>query len=135
MAALTITATNIIPVAGRTSRTLLSASAITQGQSIYVTTGGRWALADADTAATATSPGVALNEATAAGQPVEGQTGGDLGFGAILTVNTVYIASATAGSIEPVADLASGDFLAVIGVATTTGNLHFTPYSSGVAKA
>ena len=141
MAELTITAANIIPVSGYREKTLLSASAITQGQAIYINSSNQWAIADADAAATATTPAIALNEATAANQPVQGITGGDVGFGAILTANEVYCCSAdtpagqNAGGIIPLADLSSGDFLAILGVATTTSNLHMLPYATAVAKA
>ena len=135
MADLTITAANIIPVAGYSAKTLNSAAAITQGQAIYETSSNTWALADADAASTATTPAVAITEATAANQPVVGMTAGDLGFGAILTVNEIYVVAETAGAIQPIGDLLSGDFLGIIGVATTTSNLHLHPYSSGVAKA
>jgi len=134
MADLTITAANIIPVAGYSKKTLLSAAAITQGQSVVQNSANKWALADADTSGSELSY-VALNEATAANQPITVITDGDLGFGAILTANECYVVSNTAGAIQPIGDLASGDYLRVLGFATTTSNLKIQPFSSGVAKA
>src|SRR6478609_2383646 len=67
--------------------------------------------------------GISLNATAAAGQPVSYQKGGDLAFGAILTKGAVYCVSSTAGGICPQADIASGDELVILGVASTTSNL------------
>lgn len=133
MAALTITAANVIPVAGYTSKIRLSAAAITIGQSMYIDASDQWALADADALATAACTAISLSQAAAAGQPVLGMTSGDLGLGAILTVGIPYVVHTTAGGIGPYSDLSSGDFPTLIGWPTTTSNLRLNFAASVVA--
>lgn len=136
MADLSITATAIIPVDGHVAVSKPAASAITQGQAVFENSSGQWQIADADAAATCIMPlGIALTEATAATQPILAIVSGDLGMGAILTVNTIYTVAETAGAIQPVADLLSGDYLGVLGVATTTSNLRMLTYASGAVTA
>lgn len=133
MAALTITASNVIPVAGYQFKTLPAAAAITIGQSLYVNSSDQWALADADALATAACTGISLTQAAAANQPVRAITGGNLGLGAILTVGIPYVAHTTAGGIGPYSDLSSGDFPTLIGWPTTTSDLKLVFAASPVA--
>ena len=133
MAALTITAANVIPVSGYSFKTRLSAAAITIGQSLYVDSSDQWALADADALATGVAVAISLSQAAAAGQPVIGITGGDLGLGAILTVGIPYCVGLAGGSIGPYSDLASGDFPCLVGWPTTTANLRLAFVASTVA--
>lgn len=135
MADLTITAANIIPVAGYLFKDALSAAALTQGQSVYLDSNNKWALADADASATATGTvGITLSEATAANQPVRAIVSGDLGFGAILTDGQIYVVSTTAGGIAPYSDLGAGDFVTILGVASSTSNLKVHIFASGADK-
>ena len=137
MAALTITAANVIPVSGYTAQTgYLSGVAISIGQGVYLDTStNTWKLADSDnTAATAGSSGVgiALNTAAAANQPISIITDGNLGFGAILTVGKLYCLGPVAGSIVPYEDLANPSRVTLLGIATTTGNLDINLWVTGV---
>lgn len=138
MAALTITEGNIVPVTTGTNYNVtygIAAVTITKGQSVYKLSDGTVGLADANAATPAYIPkGISITSA-AAGQPVYYQFGGDLGFGAILTVAETYIIGATAGAIYPVGDLASGWYLGYLGYATTTSNMTLNVLSTGYAKA
>jgi len=136
MAALSITAANIIPATGfSVENSYLAGATITRGQSVYFdTTTSTWKLADSNaTAATAGSGGVgiALNDA-AASQPIAVQIGGNLGFGAILTKGKLYCPGATAGSIVPYEDLTTGDYVTILGIATSTSNLSMNRWITGV---
>lgn len=138
MADLTITKANVIKGANSTVVNGIAGATITAGQAVYedTTDSGKIKLADANgaTALIATCKGIALNDALA-GQPISYIVGNDLGLGAILTVGTVYILSATAGGICPDADSASGMRKTIIGVATTTSNLRVALNSSGALIA
>lgn len=77
-------------------------------------------LADANSSSlTATVIGIALTGAST-GQPVVYQTSGRLTIGGTITSGGVYVASATAGGVAPVADLASGWRTSTIGIGVST---------------
>lgn len=138
MADLSITAANVSATEGEVSRYECYAGAtITAGQVVYIDTAASNVakLAESDGAAlAATVKGVALNGA-ATGQPLSVATSGDLDIGGTLTIATIYILSRTAGAICPAADLASGDYLSIVGVATAADNLELAITNSGVEKA
>lgn len=121
MADLTITASNVVLVDGNTSEGY-AGETITAGQPVYLKSSDELLYKgdnDAGTApATAAIKGIALNGASV-GQPVTYQTSGTITIGATVTVGTIYVLSATAGGICPAADLASGDYVTIIGVAST----------------
>jgi hypothetical protein len=124
MADIVLTAANIIPGTGAIFATGIAGATITQGQPVYLDTStGTIKLADANLSqAAATVAGIAINSALA-NQQVSYQTAGTLAFGAILTAGKVYVNSATGGAIAPVADLASGWYTTILGVASSTSNL------------
>ncbi len=135
MADLTITAADVEKTSGRTE-TRTAGVAVTAGQLVYVDSSdsSKAKLADADALATADLRGVALCDA-AADQPVTILLDGVYNPGATVTVNEIYIVSATAGGIAPIGDLASGDFLGVFGYATADNRITLHVAASGVAKA
>jgi len=59
---------------------------------------------------------------------------GNLTISAVMTVGEVYVVSATAGGIAPVGDLVTGNYVTVLGVATTTSNLQLGTIYSATAK-
>lgn len=132
MAALTITAANIIPdLTTETPQTTngKAGATITAGQTVYLDPAdGLYKLCDVDsaTAVARSCAGIALNGA-ASGQPLSVMYGGDLAFGAILTKGTTYIASATAGSINPVADGVTTWQVNILGVALSTSVMRLGP--------
>lgn len=135
MAALTITAANIIPVSGYSYEDLIAAVTVTRGQVCYANASNQAALAQCDgTALEATIKGIALNDA-GANQPVRLQTGGSLGFGAILTAGQIYALGRVAGEIVPISDLLATDKVSYLGHASTTGNLVLGINNTGVTKA
>lgn len=138
MANLTITAANVLAGSGaRIERGYAAAQNLTGGQSVYLDTSTdppRWRQADADAAGGTASMvgGVALHS-TSALQPVAVITEGDYNPGATVAVGTIYVVGATAGSIAPAADLTSGWYTAIIGIATTTSNINIMRHAGGVA--
>lgn len=135
MSDLSITAASV--VAGSNSNTVTGTlgATVTAGQVVYKDdSDGYWKLADNNsaTAAVRVPQGIALNGG-ASGQPVRVLVSGDITIGATMTAGTEYWLSDTAGGICPRADLASGEYPSLIGVATSTTVLKVNFISSGVA--
>ncbi len=134
MADLTLTAANVAARGGSKTINGTGAVALTAGQVVYESSPGVWSLADNDsaTAAARVPGGIALN-ACAIGQPVRVLKSGPITIGATMTAGVAYYLSSTAGGICPVADLASGDYPTIIGIATSTTVLDVKFHTSGVA--
>lgn len=134
MADISVTPASVVPVeaiyvdgtAGET---------ITAGMTCYLSTDSKYYKADNnDTAAKAVVKGIALNGASL-NQPIRIQTGGTITIGATVAVGTIYVQSTTAGGIAPSADLATGNYVTILGVATTAAILKLGINVSGIAKA
>ena len=113
----------------------VAGATVTAGQAVYLdTSDGKWKLADNNsaTAAVRSPDGIALNGASN-GQPLSVLTAGPITIGAALTAGVAYYLSNTPGGICPVADLATGEYPTVIGIATSTTVLNVQINSSGVA--
>lgn len=139
MVDIAITASQVLPgTDGATFEQGTAGGTITAGQPVYIDTGdsNKVKAADANAATPAfTVAGIALHAALA-GQPIRYQTSGPitLGAGAAMTVGGVYVLSATAGGIAPVADLATGMYASVLGVATTAAILALKIHNSGAVR-
>lgn len=114
----------------------LAGAAITAGQAVYLdtTTTGKYQLADSNsaTAAARVARGIALNGA-ASGQPLAIAKSGPVALGAVLTAGVAYYLSATAGGICPVADLTTGDYPCLLGMAASTSVLNIDIQAPGVS--
>jgi len=131
MADLTITETNVSSSAVTESGT--AGEQITAGDAVYLdATTGEIKAALNDSAAHSAVKGIAINRAED-GQPVSWVPAGNVSFGAILTVGEIYVLSANAGKIAPEADNGSGEYVTVLGVATSTSVLKLGIINSGVA--
>lgn len=143
MADITITAASVAP--GATTLKLkpvtYGESGITQGMPLYQSTSdSKYYKADADAVATALGAVIAMS-AGGADDPgfvaIPGTEPGKalINMGATLTVGETYVVSTTAGGVAPISDLGSGDFVSIIGVATTAALLDFRMLVSNTAKA
>lgn len=114
----------------------VAGATIAAGDALYVdaTDSNKLKLAVATSAAAAAFAGIATHAALA-GQPILYLPVGAITIGATLTLGTVYVVSATAGKICPVADLVSGNYLTIIGMPSTTTVLEVYPKASGTALA
>lgn len=121
MTDLVITATAVIPGSNVDLETKTAAAAIAAGEIVYLDANGKYNLADTDSAtAIVRKPrGMALNGG-AAGQPIQIAKSGDVTMNAVLTKGVAVYLSGTPGKICPVADVASGDYTAIIGMALST---------------
>ena len=89
---------------------------------------------DSATAAVRRAIGIALNGA-ANGQPLAYLTAGPITIGATLVAGTAYYLSDTPGGICPVADLTTGEYPVLLGLATSTTVLNVSIQEAGVALA
>ena len=125
MADLTITVSNLVAGTGATTATGTAGETIAAGDAVYIdsTDNGNLKKCQHDgTAAEAAAVGIAL-AAAADDATVTYITEGDLCFGTLLAIGTVYVVSATPGLIAVAADAGSADYLTVLGVATGTAVL------------
>lgn len=136
MADLSITAASVVKSSGaNVDRQGIAAATITAGQVVYKDPDtGKYGLADSNsaTAAIREPDGIALNGASA-NQPVAVLLEGDVTIGATLTPGTEYWLSDTPGGICPRADVASGEYPSMIGIAKSASVLSVRITSSGVA--
>lgn len=136
MADLSVTAANVVPQSGAEIKHGTAGEAVTAGQpAFFDATVRKWKKADNDsaTAAARAATGMFVNSA-ALDQPVAIQVDGDVAMGAVLTANTPYFLSNTAGGICPIADVGTGEYLCEIGIAKSTTILSLTFKSTGVAN-
>lgn len=135
MADIAITAANTVTVSGTTEQAL-AGETITAGQAVYLdSSSGKYLKADADsaTAAARAVRGIALNGASL-NQPLSIQRTGDITIGGTLAANTAYYLSGTPGGICPLADVGTGEYMTLIGVAISTTVLRLGILSTGVAN-
>lgn len=134
MANLTITAGNVAPSAGADIVRGTAGATITAGLVCYLDTGdGRFKPASQNASAiNARVVGIALNGASA-GQPVALITAGNLVAGATVVVGEIYLLGAS-GAIMPVADLAQGNYVTVLGVGVSTSVIAVNIQVSNVQK-
>ncbi len=135
MADISITAANVVAGSNASVVQGTAGETIAAGQFVYKATATqKWMLADNDsaTAEVRLPLGVALNGA-ALNQPVVVQKSGDVTIGGALTAGVAYYLSATPGGICPVADIASGDYSVLLGLAKSATVLAIDIQASGVA--
>jgi hypothetical protein len=135
MADLTITAANVVSGSPARIARGTAGATLTAGQVVYLDAAtSSYKLADnnSGTAALRSPSGLALN-AAASGQPVSVHMSGPLTIGATITAGVAYYLSDTPGGICPVADLATGEYPTILGIATSTSVLSVKIHESGVA--
>lgn len=133
---LSVVVASVSKVAGSATDEGTAGATITAGQPLYRdgTDGGDLKPADADAESSSVCVGIALHAALD-GQPIEYLTNGPINIGATVTVGQVYVVSTTAGGIAPYSDLATGDYVTILGVGTTTGRIDVRLNNSRTAKA
>lgn len=119
MANLTITAASVVAGVNASVEAGAAGEAVTAGQPVYKSSATKkWMLADSNsaTAEARHATGVALNSASL-NQPLDVQKGGDITIGATLVPGTAYYLSDTPGAICPLADIGSGEYVCLLGLA------------------
>ena len=136
MAELTITAANVLEGAGAVVETTCTfGETITIGMPVYkhVTT-GKLMKAVSTSAAAALVYGITLNGGSL-DQPAAVIRAGTYVVGATLSIGEVYVLAETAGKIQTAAETLQGEFVTVLGIATTAANLLLGITASGIAHA
>lgn len=135
MSDLSITAASVVAADNAKKTSGIAGETITAGQMVYRdTTTHKFMKADSNsaTAAARTPIGVAMHGASL-NQPLMVQTDGDVTIGATMTAGVAYYLSDTPGGICPVADVGSGEYACVVGIAKSTTLLALGIKASGVA--
>lgn len=134
MADLSITAANVLKDNGAETEHGTAGAAVSAGQTVYRDANGKYQLADSNSATVAarTPRGITLH-AAAANQPLAIHKEGPITIGATLTAGVAYYQSDTPGGICPVADVGSGEYSTIIGIATSTSVLDVSIQASGAA--
>lgn len=137
MTAIAQTAGNVVASAGASKLTGTAGATITAGMPVYkdAADGNKYKPCRANVLATANCDGIALTNSSN-GQPFSYARSGDINVGATLVVGVLYsVSGAVAGQIVPEADLVSGNYETILGVATTTSNLALDIHNSATVKA
>lgn len=135
MADLVITAASVLAASNAERDSGIAGEAITAGKAIYLAaTTNRWMLADSNsaTAEARQAKAIALNGAST-GQPVAFQKSGDITIGATITAGTAYYLSDTPGGICPIADVGTGEYVCLLGIAKSSSVLAMGIQFPGVA--
>lgn len=130
----TVTATSVLASSDSSVTKGTAGATITTGQSLAKAADGTLILFDSNASAPANKFfGIALNGG-ASGQPILYATA-DSSFtpGFTVAAGAVVIGSATAGGLCPVADLATGHYLTIVGVGIGSNKIKLAPLFSGVA--
>lgn len=143
MAALSITAAQVLPVAGAQTVTGVAGATITAGQAVYLDdSAGKWKLAQCDgTAAEAGSAGYGIALTGGGdGQPIVVALPGSkvtLGAGAAPAAGVVYYVGGTAGALNVVGDLASTNKILpiCIGIGSNQVKILGNAYDAGAVLA
>lgn len=138
MADLSITVASVLAAANApksSDQTYVWGEAVTRGMSVYRNADGKFYRAKATTAILAAAVGIALVDG-ATGQPAIYQTGGSIAIGATGVAGTIYVVSAANfGGIAPWADIATGNFVTILGVGDGAGNIALSLNPTGIAHA
>lgn len=115
MAALSITAANVLWTGGTRPRVVKGGEAGTRGMPVYKNTSdNEHYKTDADALATAAVAGILLTDMNNAGDCLLAVKGTRMNIGATAAAGIPYVAGPTAGEIVPYSDLASGDFANIL---------------------
>ncbi|NEJ73792.1 hypothetical protein GR197_25165 [Rhizobium phaseoli] len=135
MADIVITPANVLAASNAERDAGIAGETITAGKAIYLAaTTNRWMLADSNsaTAEARQAKAIALNGASV-GQPVAFQKSGDITIGGTLVAGSAYYLSDTPGGICALADVGSGEYVCLLGLAKSTSVLAMGIQYPGVA--
>lgn len=135
MADITITAASVVAGSDSVQEQGIIGETITAGQAVYQnSTDRKWYKADNNsaTAEVRIAKGIALNGG-GVNQPLRIHREGDITIGGTMTAGVAYYLGDTPGGICPVADLASGEYPCLMGIAKSTTVLSVKIHYSGVA--
>lgn len=135
MVDITITAANVVAGSNALKETGTAGETITAGQALYKASATKkWMKADSNSATAEARQATAIAlTGSALNQPIVVLKSGDITIGATLTAGTAYYLSDTAGGICPLADVGSGEYVCLLGLAKSTTVLTVDIQYPGVA--
>jgi hypothetical protein len=120
------------PTASTVVRVVQYGGTVSAGQPV-VKSSGKYVAADANaSSALASAEAIALTPGVADGYGVIAIGGGVILVGTTMTVGTTYLVSRTAG-IMPDADKTTGDYVTILGTASTATQLDLNIKATGIA--
>jgi hypothetical protein len=138
MAAIAVTAANVIPAVSARISHGTAGGTITAGMPVYrdAADSNKLKACRANAAGTATCHGISLNGASN-GQPIAYlPTGYNITIGGTVVVGeTYFVSDAVAGQIIPAADIGAADYVTVLGVGISATVISLSIINSGVAHA
>lgn len=139
MSDVSVTAASVLASAtAKAAATGIAGETITAGQAVAQDPADsyKYKKADANSSTLSQQVGIALHGA-ANGQPLRVQHDVDDDFtpGFVVTPGEIYVLSATAGGIAPVADMASTMYPVVLMIGKTSSKVHLFSKSGTVAKS
>jgi len=141
MAAITITAANVVKGTGAQIEAGIAGEAITAGKLVYKkASNSNFYLADALAASVAANAeidnvyGVALNNA-AASQPLTVQKVGQITIGGTVAVGEIYALDIVAGQIIPESEIATTNYVTLVGVGISATIIQLSILVTGIAHA
>lgn len=138
MADITYNQELVVPSSTARQKLVVAGEEIVPGQSVYLDpSDSKYKLSDANIEAKKSCDGIALTHSRSGQSLVIFDTSKTdtitLG-GASMTAGTIVVVSPNnAGGLAPASDLASGDYVTVIGIATAATTLRVQPINSGIA--
>jgi hypothetical protein len=136
MSNLSITAANVVKGTNAVTENGTAGETITAGQALYKSsTTNKWMKADANGASAEIrgATGIALT-GSALNQPIVVLKSGQVTIGATLIAGVAYYLSDTAGGICPVADVGTGEYVCLVGLALSTTVLDVAFKYTGVSN-
>lgn len=125
--------TAVRPTANTQARVIQYGGTVSVGQPV-VKSAGKYVAADANaSAALAAAEGVAMTPGVSDGYGVVAFSGSIILVGTTMTVGETYLVSDTAGGIMPNADRSTGDYVTILGTASSTTQLDLAIKATGIA--
>jgi hypothetical protein len=138
MAALSITPADVqvTSTSNQETRIVATGVTVTAGSVCTLDSNGKVILAECDSSTNNGGQGlyIALSGATASQPVVLARPGTDITISSVMTTGIFYYLSATAGSIIPVADLVSTNYVTQLGYAKSATVFSFSPTVTGLTK-
>lgn len=122
MADLTIVAANVVASSNASRDVGTAGETIAAGKALYLSsTTGKWMLADSNSATVEARKATAISlNGASLNQPVSVMKSGDVTIGATLVAGTAYYLSDTPGGICTIADVGTGEYVCLLGLAKST---------------
>ena len=137
LADISITAASVVASGtGQGRQAGTAGETIAAGKAVYLDpTTHKWQLADSNSATVAArhAGGIAANSASL-NQPINVFTSGSIVAGGTLVANTAYYLSDTPGGICPLADVGTGEYMCLLGIAPSTTVLNLDIQFTGTAN-